>query len=178
MYFISHFEPVCCSMFNFNYCFLTCIQVSQEARWSGIPISWRIFQFFVIHTVKGFSVVNETDVFFRNSLAFSMTQWMLTIWSLVLLPFWNPTCTSGSSQFTEGWNLAWRILSITLVTCEMSTIVWWFEHSLALPFFRIEMKTDLFQSYGSCWVFQMYWHMSAALSQHHPVHFTTILNNF
>ena len=31
-------------------------------RWSGIPISLRIFQFVVIHTVKGFSVVSETEV--------------------------------------------------------------------------------------------------------------------
>ena len=27
----------------------------------------------------------------------------------------------------------------------MSAILWWFEHSLALPFFGIGMKTDLFQ---------------------------------
>ena len=41
--------------------------------WSGIPISLRIFQFVVIHKVKGFNVVNETEVdffFFWNSLAF------------------------------------------------------------------------------------------------------------
>ena len=32
-------------------------------RWSGIPISLRnILQFIVIHTVKGFSVVNEVEV--------------------------------------------------------------------------------------------------------------------
>ena len=31
-------------------------------RWPGIPISFRIFQFVVIHTVKGFSVVNEAEV--------------------------------------------------------------------------------------------------------------------
>ena len=29
---------------------------------SGIPISFRIFQFVVIHTIKGFSVVNEAEV--------------------------------------------------------------------------------------------------------------------
>ena len=34
-------------------------------------------------------------------------------------------------------------MSITLLACEMSAIVWWFEHSLALPFFGIGMKTDL-----------------------------------
>ena len=34
----------------------------RQARWSGIPISWRIFQFFMIHTVKGFSAVHEAEV--------------------------------------------------------------------------------------------------------------------
>ena len=33
------------------------------------------------------------------------------------------------------------------------------EHSLALPFFGIGMKTDLFQSCGHCWVFQICWHI-------------------
>ena len=40
----------------------------------------------------------------------------------------------------------------------MSTIVQQFEHSLALPFFGIGMTTDLFQSCGHCWVFQICWH--------------------
>ena len=31
-------------------------------RWSGIVICLRIFQFAVIHIVKGFSVVNEAEV--------------------------------------------------------------------------------------------------------------------
>ena len=49
-------------------------------------------QFIVIHTVKGFGIVNkaEIDVFFRNSLTFLMIQQMLAIWSLVLLPFLKP----------------------------------------------------------------------------------------
>ena len=42
-----------------------------------------------------------------------------------------------------------RILSITLLACKISAIVQ-FEHSLALPFFGIRMKTDLFQSCGHC----------------------------
>ena len=46
-------------------------------------------QFVVIHTVKGFGIVNKTevDVFLELSLAFSMTQWMLAILSLVLCLF-------------------------------------------------------------------------------------------
>ena len=54
-------------------------------------------------------------MFFWNSLAFSMIQQRSAIWSLFPLPFLNPTCTSGSSQFTFGWSLAWKILSITLL---------------------------------------------------------------
>ena len=49
---------------------------------------------------------------------------MLAIWSLVPLPFLKPSWTSGSSWFTYCWSLAWRILSITLLACEMSAIVW------------------------------------------------------
>ena len=62
-------------------CFLTCIQVlRRQVGWSGIPISLRIFQFVVIHTVKGFSIANEAEVdVFLDSLAFSMIQWMLRI---------------------------------------------------------------------------------------------------
>ena len=82
---------------------------------------------------------------------------MLAIWSLISLPFLKPAWTSGSSQFTYYWSLAWRILSITLLACEMSAVVQWFEHSLALAF--IGMETDLFLSCGHCWVFQICWHI-------------------
>ena len=47
---------------------------------------------------------------------------MLAIWSLVLLSFLNPSCTSGSSRFTYCWSLAWRILSITLLAWEINSI--------------------------------------------------------
>ena len=36
------------------------------------------------------------------------------------------------------------------------------EHSLALPFFGIRMKTDLFQSCGHYWVFQISWHIECS----------------
>ena len=96
-------------------------------------------------------------MFFWNSLAYSMIQQMLAIWSLVLLPFLNPAWTSGSSQFMYCWSLAWRILNITLLACKMSAVVWQFEHSLTLSFFGIGMKADLFQSCGHCCVFQICW---------------------
>ena len=83
-------------------------------------------------------------MFFWKSFVFSVIQRMLAILSLVPLFFLNPACTFGSSQFTYCWSLTWKILSITLLACKMSAIV--FEHSLALPFFGIGMKTDVFHT--------------------------------
>ena len=59
---------------NIYFCFLTCIQVSQKA---GKVVSYAHLlknfpQFIVIHTVKGFGVVNEAeiDVFLEFSCFF------------------------------------------------------------------------------------------------------------
>ena len=153
MYSFSYLEPVCCSMSSSNCCFLTCIQISQEAgQVVGYSHLFQDFpQFIVIHTVKGFGIVNKAEiaVFLERSYFFEI-QRMLAIWSLVPLPFLKPAWTSESSRFTYCWSLAWRILSITLLAYEISAIVWYFEHSLALPFFGIGMKTDLFLSCGHC----------------------------
>ena len=56
-------EPVCHSMSSSNCCFLTCIQISLKAG----EVVWyshlfKNFLQFVVTTVKGFSVVNETEV--------------------------------------------------------------------------------------------------------------------
>ena len=56
MYSFSYLEPVCCSMSSSNCCFLTCIQISQEADqvvWYSHLLN-NFPQFIVIHTVKGF----------------------------------------------------------------------------------------------------------------------------
>ena len=62
-------------------------------------------------------------MFSWNSLAFPMIQRMLAIWSLFSLPLLNPAWTSGSSWFMYCWSLAWKILFITLLACEMNTFV-------------------------------------------------------
>ena len=99
---------VYCSMSSSNCCFLTCIQISQEAG----QVVWysHLFQnfpqFIVIHTVKRFGIVNKAEMMFVwNSLAFSMIQRMLAIWSLISLPFLKPAWTSGSSWFMYCWSL-------------------------------------------------------------------------
>ena len=98
------------------------------------------------------------QMFVRNSLIFSIIQQLLAIWSLVPLALLNSAWISGSSQFINGWSLAWRILSITSLACEMSAIVLQCQLSLALPFFGIGMKIEFFQYCGHCWVFQICWH--------------------
>ena len=84
-----------------------------------------------------------------------MIQWMLAIWSLVPLPFLYPALTSGCSWFTYYWRLTWRILSIALLTCEMSAVVQW--TFFGTDFFWGWNEPDLFQSCGHCWVFQICW---------------------
>ena len=79
---------------------------------------------FVIYSVKGSGIVNkaEIDVFLELSCFFhdpADVGYLISGSSLFLNPIW----TSGSSWFMYYWNLAWRILSITLLACEMSAIV-------------------------------------------------------
>ena len=78
----------------------------------------------MIHTVKGFGIVNkaEVDVFLEIS---SFIYELMDVGNLI----------SGSSAFSKSslniWkfsvhvllSLAWRILSITLLACQMSAIV-------------------------------------------------------
>ena len=64
MYFFPNFEPVCFSISGSNCCFLTCIHVSQETGqvvWYSNLLK-NFPQFVVIHTVKGFGVVNKAEV--------------------------------------------------------------------------------------------------------------------
>ena len=96
--------------------FLTCSEPGQVLRYSHLFQNFP--QFIVIHTVKGFGIVNKAEIdVFWNSLAFSMSQQMLAIWFLLPLPFLKPAWTSASSLFVYCWSLSWRILSITLLAC-------------------------------------------------------------
>ena len=64
MYSFPHLEPVCCSMSSSNCCFLTCIQVSQEAGqvvWYSHLLQ-NFPQLIVIHTVEVFGIVNKEEI--------------------------------------------------------------------------------------------------------------------
>ena len=64
MYCFPYLESVCCSMSSSHCCFLTCIQIFQEAD----QIVWysHLFknfpEFVVIHTVNSFVIVNKADI--------------------------------------------------------------------------------------------------------------------
>ena len=64
MHFFPNFEIGQSSMSGSNCCFLSCIKVPQEAG----KVVWyshlfkNFAQLVVIHTVKGFSLVNETEL--------------------------------------------------------------------------------------------------------------------
>ena len=91
----------------------------RQVRWSGIPISLRIFQFVVIHRVKGFGVVNkaEADVFLKFSCF-----------------FYDPTDAgnlfSGSSAFPKSslsiWKFSVHILLKPSLENFDSLKFWWF----------------------------------------------------
>ena len=175
MYSFPNLEPICCFMYSSKYCFLTCIQISQEAG----QVVWysHLFQnfpqFMVIHTVKVFGIVTKAkgDVFLKL-FAFTMIQRILAIWSLVPLSFLNPARPFGSSLFMYRWSLAWRILSNILLASEMSAIVWQFEHSLALPFFGIgKWKWTFFSLLATAEFYKFAGILRAALSQHHLLGF-------
>ena len=124
MYSFQNFEPVCCFMSSSNCCFLTCIQISQEAG----KVVWysHLFknfpQFVVIHTVKAFSVVNEAEVdvllgfscFFYDPTDvgyFISGSWFID-WELVRYRlFWFPMELLAS---WAPWQDSWRSLCVLL----------------------------------------------------------------
>ena len=71
----------------------------RQVRWSGIPNFLRIFQFVVIHTVKGFHVVNEAEVdVFLEFLCFLYDP--MDVGNLI----------SGSSDFSKPSLYIWKFL--------------------------------------------------------------------
>ena len=128
MYSFSYWEPICCSMSSSNFCFLTCIRVSQEAG----QVVWysHLFQhfpqFIVIHIVESFGVVNkaEIDVFLEpscffddlvdlgnlifGSSAFSKTS--LNAWKFMVHVLLKPGLENCEHYFTSVWDECNRVV--------------------------------------------------------------------
>ena len=128
-----YLEPVLCSVSSSNCCFLTCIQMSQEAS----QVVWysHLFQnfpqFVVIHIVKGFSIVNKVDVFLElfcffddlmnvgnlisGSSAFSKCS--LNIWKFMVHKLLKPGLENLGYYFTSMWDdcncvVVWAFLAL------------------------------------------------------------------
>ena len=132
MYSFPNFEIVHCSSSILTVASCPAYRLlRRQVRWSGIPIFLRIFQFAVIYTVKGLTVVNEAkeDVFSGISLLslWSNRCWQLDLW---FSAFSKPVCTSGSSlkpslkdsehNHTSMWNeyncmVVWIFFAILLL---------------------------------------------------------------
>ena len=137
MYSFPSLEPVC-SKSGFNCCFLTCIQISQEAG----KVVWyshlfkNFLQFVVIHTVKGFSIVNEVEVavflevpcslhdpvnvgnLISDSSAFSKSS--LYIWKFLVPVLLKPNLKDFERDLASMWNkcnctVVWTFFGISLL---------------------------------------------------------------
>ena len=138
-------------LFHFRFCcFLTCIQISQEA----VKVVWYSYLLKNFpdccdsHSQRLWHSQWGRSRYFSGSLLlflWSNRCWQFDLW--FLLHFLNPAWTSGSSHFMYCWSLAWRILSITLVACEMSAIV------VVWTFFGIAFLWD----WNESWPFPVLW---------------------
>ena len=165
MYSFPNLEPVHCSMSRSNCCFLTCLQISQEAGkvvWYSHLLK-NFPQFVVIHTLKGFSIVNEAevDVFLEFSCFFydptdvsnlisgssGFSKSILNIWKFSVHILLKPNLKNFEHYFARVWD-----------QCNCA-VVWTF---FGIALLRTDVKTDLFQPCGHCWVFQICWHIECS----------------
>ena len=131
-----NFEPVHCSLSGSKGCFLSCIQVSQEA---GYVVWYSHFfknfpQFIVIHTAKGFDIVNEAEVLLEfhclfsdptdvgnlisSSSAFSKSS--LYIWKFMVQVILKPSLKDFRQYLASMWNepncvVVWTFFGIALL---------------------------------------------------------------
>ena len=148
---LPYLEPVCCSMSS--------SQIFKEAG----QVVWysHLFknfqQFVMIYAVKGFGVVNKTDVFLEFSCIFDdptdVGNWIsgfsafskssLNIWKFRVHILLKSDLENFEHYFASVWDEC---------NCE---VVWAF---IVIAFLWDWKENDLFQSCVHCWVFQICWH--------------------
>ena len=121
-------------------------------------------QFVVICTIKGFGIVNkaEVNVFLKlpcflhdpGKVGYLISESSASLKSRLYICKFSVhvLLKPGLENFEHYFTSVWDGFNCALV--------WTL---LALPFFGIGMKTDLFQSCGHCWVFQISGILNAAL---------------
>ena len=122
MYSFPFLEPVSCSMSSSNCCFLTCIEISQEAGqavWYSHLLK-NFPEFVVIHTVKGFGIANkaEVDIFLELSCFFddptdvvnlisgasALSKISLNIWKFTVHILLKPGLENFDHYFASMWD--------------------------------------------------------------------------
>ena len=125
-------------LFHIRCCFLICIQISQEAG----KVVWysQLFknfpQFFVIHTVKGFGIVDkaEVDVFLEPSCFFkdpkdagnlisgssAFSKSSLNIWKFMVHVVLKPGLGNFEHDFASVWDkcncvILWTLFGIVFL---------------------------------------------------------------
>ena len=143
------------------------MQVSQKAG----KVVWYLHffknfaQFVVIHAVKGSSIVNEAEVdVFLEIICFFCDPTIGNVSNLI----------SGSSAFSKSSLYIWKfsvhmLLKPGLKDFKYYLASMWNECNCMVvrTFFGIallgtRMNSDLFQSCGHCWVFQICWHIECS----------------
>ena len=165
----DNIQPWCTSFLIWNQSVVPCPVLTdaswpehrflrRQVQWSGVHISLRIFQFVVIHTVKGFGIVKkpEVDVFLELSCFFDHS---MDVGHLI----------SGSSAFSKSSLNIWKFMVHVLLKFGLENFVHYFasvwdEHNCKVvwTFFGNAMNTDFSQSCGHCWLFQICWHIECS----------------
>ena len=136
MYSFSYLEPICCSMSRSVASWPAYRFLKRQVRWSGIPMSFRIFQFVVTHTVKVFGIVNKAklDVFLELSCFFvdpanvgnlisgssAFSKSSLNIWKFMVHVQLKPGLENFEHYFASVWDefncaVVWAFFGIALL---------------------------------------------------------------
>ena len=139
MYSFPYLDPVCYSMSSSNCCFLTCIQISQEAGqvvWYSHLLK-NFPQFIVIHTDKGLGIVNKAEVdddflelscFFNDPMDVSnlisgsstFSKSSLNIWKFMVHILLKPSFENFKHYFANVWDeyncaIVWAFFGIAFL---------------------------------------------------------------
>ena len=173
-------------MSGFNCCFLTCIQISQEAGqvvWYSHLLK-NFPQFVVIHTVKGFRIVNkaEIDVFLELSCFFygptdvsnlisgssAFSKSSLNIWKFSIHILLKPCLENFEHYFASMWDesncaVVWTFFGLAFLWDWNENCEWKLTFSSPVATAECSKFADI---------------LSAALSQHHLLGFETVQLEF
>ena len=162
MYFFPNLEPVRCSMFSSNCCFLTCMQISQEAD----QVVWysHLLKNFPVccdpHS-QGFDIVSkaEIDVFLELSCFFydpadvgnlisgssAFSKSSLHIWKFSVHVLLKPSLKDFEHYLASMWNEP-RCMA-----------VWtFFSNALLWDSFRLALKSPTLSLTGRKWLHLIY----------------------